>query len=134
MQTSNKIKFLIILLILLFKFVTFKLWEDLLISCLTWYIKTVIWDLKFEILYIFFILLTCFIYHSDVFLFHAARDAVCFALWIMSDIDYIWTWSDEYSDKEIVIIAYYLKVLINLLVLLLSNILRILISECRKLI
>ncbi len=122
------------LLILLFKFITLKSWEDLLISCLTWYIKIIIWDLKFEVLYIFFILFTCFTYHSDIFLFHAAKDAVCFALQIMSDIDCIWTQLDEYFDKKIIIITCYLKILINLSVLLLSSILRILINKYRELI
>ena len=59
---------------------------------------------------------------------------MCFALQITSDVDCIWTWSDKYSDKEIVIIIYYLKILINLSVLFLNNILKILINECRELI
>jgi hypothetical protein len=123
------------LLILLFKFVTLKSWEDLLISCLTWhvedcYLKFEVW--KSHISFLFFLLASAFIQMSSCFML--ARDAVCFALWIMSDVDYIWTQSDEYSDKEIVIIACYLKVLINLSVLLLNDILRISMSECRELI
>ncbi len=59
---------------------------------------------------------------------------MCFTLWIASDIDYIWTWSDKYSDKEIVTIVYYSEILINLSVLLLNDILRILMNEYKELI